>query len=560
MNKKIIILIITLVILMLPNKIKAYEIETENGEYEYSSKIPQSGYSYSHTICNGTRVKEENAIFNEETNSIDIKEIIEQNNCKFYFNKNGEEIINTRNVTIRVKTDTETEETKQVNNGEDITFTLTPKEGYVNPKVTCTNSQTGTIENNTLTVSNVTNDTTCTVEYELLTYTVNATVLNGTISGETSKTVNYKGNTTFTLNPTEGYGSPEVTCTNSQVGSMNDNTLTVNNVTNDTTCTVKYKLLPLASEYIIAKATSGNSEGLIKIDQPATGQTPAQTEYRYSGSNDAVKNYVNFNNETWRIIGVFPTDDGTGKIENRVKIIREKSIGKYSWDTSSSSINSGDGINQWGSSGSYEGADLMRLLNPGYESESVNNSLYWNRGSGTCYNGRNNATTACDFSSTGLTEDAKEMIDNAKWYTSASNYRVTASESYAEERASTTTQFTDEGITVTRTTNWTGKVGLMYPSDYGYASSGCRNGERTLSEYSIETCKSTNWLYNSDYQWLLPPHSGSRSNMRYVYRSGYVNYGHAVNAYGARPVIYLSSSVKITGGNGALSSPYELEI
>ena len=46
---------------------------------------------------------------------------------------------------------------------------------------------------------------------------------------------------------------------------------------------------------------------------------------------------MTFNNETWRIIGVFPTDDGTGNIENRVKIIREESIGDYSWDTSNSS-------------------------------------------------------------------------------------------------------------------------------------------------------------------------------------------------------------------------------
>ena len=559
MKKIVTVILLIIIILIMPICINAYEIETENGEYTYSSKIPQSGYDYSHTICNGTKLKSENAIFNEETNSIDIKGITEQSNCKFYFNKNGEEIINTRNVTIRVKTDTETEETKQVNNGEDITFTLTPKEGYVNPKVTCTNSQTGTIENNTLTVSNVTNDTTCTVEYELLTYTVNATVLNGTISGETSKTVNYKGNTTFTLNPTEGYGSPEVSCTNNQSANIINNTLTVSNVTNNTTCTVKYRE-PTGADTIIAKATEGNSEGLIKIDQPATGQTEAQTEYRYSGSNDVVKNYVTFNNETWRIIGVFPTDDGTGNIENRVKIIREESIGDYSWDTSNSSINYGYGINQWGSSGDYEGADLMRLLNPGYESENVNNSLYWNSGSGTCYNERNNATTACDFSSTGLTENAKEMIDNAKWYTSASNYNITASESYAEERSSTTKQFTDEGITVTRTTNWTGKVGLMYPSDYGYASSGCRNGEQNFYYYDDESCTSTNWLYNSDYQWLLAPSPENRSYVRYVHSAGYVDRYDADDTNGARLVTYLSSSVKITGGNGTLSSPYELEI
>ena len=358
-----------------------------------------------------------------------------------------------------------------------------------------------------------------------------------------------------------GYTVESATCNNNATITWDTTNwkANVSNVTQtNTNCVVKFKS-PTASETIIAKATEGNSEGLITIDQPETGQTPALTEYRYSGSNDVVKNYVTFNNEIWRIIGVFPTDDGTGNFENRIKIIREESIGDYSWDTSDSTINSGFGINQWGSSGSYEGADLMRLLNPGYESESVNNSLYWNRGSGTCYNERNNATTACDFSSTGLTENAKEMIDNAKWYTSASNYDTTASESYAEERASTTTDFSSEDG-VTRTTNWTGKVGLMYPSDYGYASSGCRNGEQTLSNYSNETCKSTNWLYNSDYQWLLAPISGLRSDVRYVYSDGSVSSYYADNTYGPRLVTYLSSSVKITGGNGTLSSPYELEI
>ena len=320
------------------------------------------------------------------------------------------------------------------------------------------------------------------------------------------------------------------------------------------------ELTGIATDVIISKATEGNSEGLIKIDQPETGQTEAQTEYRYSGSNDVVKNYVTFNNETWRIIGVFPTDDGTGNVENRIKIIREESIGNYSWDTSFPVINLGGGINQWGENGSYEGADLMRLLNPGYEGESISNSLYWNRGSGTCYSGYHNATTTCDFSSTGLTENAKEMIEDAVWYTSASSLATTTSESYAEERASTTTQFIDEGITVTRTTNWTGKVGLMYPSDYGYASSGCRNDEQTLNFYNNSVCRSTNWLYNSDYQWLLAPITEGSDYVRRVHSYGNVYYINADNTYGARPVTYLSSSVKITGGNGALSSPYEFEI
>ena len=553
---KKIVTVILLIILIIPICVNAYEIETENGEYEYSSKIPESGYSYSHTICNGTKLKSENAIFNEETNSIDIKGITEQSNCKFYFNKNGEEIINTYEVTIKVKTDTETEETKKVNNGEDAIFTITPKEGYVNPKVTCTNNQNGSINGNTLTVSNVTNDTTCTIEYEALTYTVNATVLNGTIEGETSKIVNYNGNTTFTLNPTNGYGNPEVSCTNSQSANMNDNILTVSNITNNTTCTVTFKQLT-AAEYIIAKATEGNSEGLITIDQPETEQTPAQTEYRYSGSNDVVKNYVTFNNETWRIIGVFPTDDGTGKFKNRIKIVREESVGEYVWDGDYSF----NYYNQWGSSGSYEGADLMMVLNPGYENNTVNNSLYWNRGSGSlCYYTFDGNPGSCDFTTTGLMEETKGMIDDALWYTSSINNNITTSDAYVAERANTTTQFSDS---VTRTTNWVGKVGLLYASDYGYASSECYEdvllADDNEKDYRQSKCTNTNWLYNNTNYFLLTSSIYGRMYLSPVGSDGYI--GKMTLTYSLlniRPSIYLSTNVIITGGNGTKSNPYIL--
>ena len=37
------------------------------------------------------------------------------------------------------------------------------------------------------------------------------------------------------------------------------------------------------------------------------------------------------------------------------------------------------GINEWSH------ADLMKLLNPGYDNEEVGGSLYWNSNSGTCY-------------------------------------------------------------------------------------------------------------------------------------------------------------------------------
>ena len=58
---------------------------------------------------------------------------------------------------------------------------------------------------------------------------------------------------------------------------------------------------------------------------------------RYVGANPC--NYVTFNGETagWRIVGVMNNiDDGTGKKETRLKLIRTEILGGYSWDTSDS--------------------------------------------------------------------------------------------------------------------------------------------------------------------------------------------------------------------------------
>ena len=269
-------------------------------------------------------------------------------------------------------------------------------------------------------------------------------------------------------------------------------------------------------------------------------------------------------------------DDGTGIYENRIKIMREESIGYYAWDTSASGINDytdisgihyyGTGINQWGESENYEGADLMRLLNPGYENENINNSLYWNRGSGTCYEGYSNATTSCDFSDTGLTEEAKSMIEDAKWYTSAVDQRdVTASISYQQERGNRT-GIADIGITVKKTINWVGKVALIYSSDYGYASSECYKDVYLLDEinendYRLEKCTSSNWIFNENNQNFLNPTAYGTSGIRRLWNLGHLSNGLSANLWEEeKPAVYLSPNVKITSGNGTIESPYQLEM
>ena len=94
----------------------------------------------------------------------------------------------------------------------------------------------------------------------------------------------------------------------------------------DTPITIKEKSsVTKGTDTLIALTNNQNESGLYTITHPKDstlqiGNDKDITEYRYRGASP--KNYVNFNNETWRIIGIFPTDDGTGKIENRIKLIK----------------------------------------------------------------------------------------------------------------------------------------------------------------------------------------------------------------------------------------------
>ena len=206
---------------------------------------------------------------------------------------------------------------------------------------------------------------------------------------------------------------------------------------------------------------------------------------RYYGANP--NNYIYFNCsdysnqssstcETWRIIGVF---------DGKVKIMRGSVIGSYSWDSSADSINSGYGVNE------LSQADLMKLLNSGYDSESVGGSLYWNAKSGTCYNGENNATTSCNFTSTGLKNDTtRNMIAETTYYTRGHNSNsIYVGAMYDKERVSGTVV----SATPIRTLTWTGKVAVAYPSDYGYAAdlSLC---QKQLGSYNDATCTANNWM------------------------------------------------------------------
>ena len=307
-----------------------------------------------------------------------------------------------------------------------------------------------------------------------------------------------------------------------------------------------------AVEYI-TNLLEYDGEGL-KIDN-----TPDQN-IRYYGSDP--NNYVSFNNELWRIIGV---------LGDNVKLIRSEKLGNLSWDSSASNINSGNGINQWGEStyedGSYyEGADLQVYLN----------KMYYGGTSVICYDGFENKTTACPTNT--IDETSKSLIDNHIWNTGAPNINIlyggTTDEFYKAERGNLNGKMCASAAfcndTVTRTTRWTGYVALPYITDWAYASSEsvCETNMQTKDDSNVYICKNNNWMQKDYTIWYLSPYINAYDGTGGLAFQIFVLYNDnlLVSSAGAGaslsvfPTIYLKSYVIIESGTGTNTDPYILKL
>ncbi len=278
-----------------------------------------------------------------------------------------------------------------------------------------------------------------------------------------------------------------------------------------------------AANTLIALTDNKDNSGLYTITHEADstlqiGTNESITEYRYRGASP--KNYVTFNNEVWRIIGVFPVDDGTGKIENRIKLIRNASVGTQFWN--STQVSSTSSYNNW------IGATLKTYLNTTY------------------YNTLSNI-------------DEQSMIGNAKYYLGGYTQSTGISKDmmYQYERKISGSNTYYYG---TNPNSWTGKIGLMYISDYGYAASDTCTSN--LSSYNDETCTSNNWLYNiKKNEWLLPQRSNYSGDVFNIDADGLVGFNSASNNnYAVRPTLYLKYNVQISSGDGTSSNPYKFTL
>ena len=301
----------------------------------------------------------------------------------------------------------------------------------------------------------------------------------------------------------------------------------------------------------------------IPASSSATGsEIPAVTDYRYYGPSP--DNYICLDMEggstcpdkhLYRIIGsIYEEKENT----NRIKVIKATPLTDgttkgFSWDYKSD----GTYDNIWATitSGNYSnsltsGSQLMKLLNSG---------AWWNGTSGSYYNGSKTATSV-NFTNYKLSDKAKSYITTSRYYLGGYNTSggVMTNQSYAYERGTTR-------YDTNRPLYWDGYVGLMYPSDFGYAAGNtCVTG---TDPYNYDGgCKNKDWLWmttSSDYtnnaEWLMSPNSGNSRYAFLVGSSGFVDFNYYVrDAYSARPVFYLNSSANISEGEGTSAAPYIL--
>ena len=339
------------------------------------------------------------------------------------------------------------------------------------------------------------------------------------INTSANKTFKYKGSTialtvdgnSATSFPASGKYNVTVNCNNAK-GRWNPKTwkLEITKITGIVTCDVSF------NSSVINLTT--------QVDNKATRK---ENGNRYQGKNP--DNYIWFNDELWRIIGNIPVclTSGCSTTENRVKIIRNNSIGAIVFNQTDSS------------SSTWMGSNIQNLLNTCYLGKKSSCDSY-------CYSQGTSAKGTCDYSLDGIdvSDYYGQMVEDVYF-----NVGVPSSGSYVNADD----QYTKEIASYASTTS---KIGLMYASDWGYAIEGFSGVLESSGKPQNSSDK--NWLFSSGYEWTMSAYSSSYPLL--VAFHGYLFGNTAYYGYAVRPVLYLKSGVYVIGGTGTKVDPYRIGI
>ena len=283
------------------------------------------------------------------------------------------------------------------------------------------------------------------------------------------------------------------------------------------------------NDYIIGieGTTQGSGEVVHETFTNDAGEL-VDTGYRYAGKEP--NNYLWFNNEMWRIIGVMNESSHGKNNQQLIKIIRNDSIGGYSWNNEQKA--------------DWQNSSLRSLLNDAYyKMQDGTNKGYCNERS------------YCDFSATGINDFYRNFIENVKWHLGSFsdnsndiNYQSNAklSDYYLNERS----EIVYDGYA----SEVLDYIGLIYPSDFRYGSLTCsRTSQLPVGEY----CGSRGWINKYSEEWTITPSSDSIYNVWKINENGYSSGLHTCNSkLIIRPSLYLKENIYVINGDGSVTNPY----
>lgn len=244
-------------------EIKKEEVETASEEFEGVTE-KKNMYSFKEYKCTNNV----EGTWDEEKWEF-TPELTANTTCRLYFVKNFHNVTITaingsidNNLKEKVKT-VELDETAVVK--------VTPTSGYKFTNVECTNNAKGEFkeDSNELTLSEVTKDSLCTITFGIKAYKAQVKLSNGNLEGEDTKSANYGENITFNITPSENYSDPTVSCTNGQNAGYSNGVLTVSAISNDTVCTIQFKLakfnvnLKVNNGFVVGASTQQTASGKV---------------------------------------------------------------------------------------------------------------------------------------------------------------------------------------------------------------------------------------------------------------------------------------------------------
>ena len=314
---------------------------------------------------------------------------------------------------------------------------------------------------------------------------------------------------------------------------------------------------------VYAQQTGGEYVSSI-TDEDIVIADDSDSNPRYIGANP--DNYIYYNNELWRIIGVF---------NGKLKIVRYESLGKYSYDTSEAGINNGSGTNEWSQS------KLMQELNSDYLDTTLTENPKW-------YS-LFKLEKILEFDrSKVIKNDAQKFIEeNTVWHYGTVNFdgnqiygdtstQMNPINFYDREKGNIIPKYCPNpgysncNDTVERTTSWVGKVGLPSISDI-FNTVGNSQGisrEQCLStnhnSWKSTGCKAQAWLINNEIAyWTMSPKAAEDNGYQVYTIVTYSSVLQSMHAYMREhvfPTIYLKDNTYFTEGRGTDTEPYKIDL